>query len=169
MAEKGCAGYFPLSKLDQRLGGASCASFICQVDRVSTDELIETSRVVLPVLEQAQGPHELHAFARLGLTDVVREATFVYSHLGVPDTSDGRLEMIMITAALVIRRLKRDGARVKNSRRRCSDLMFCRYRSQFRRQGVGDLSVGSVKRAAATFSSRRQHISKEMALAMKIW
>ncbi|MCB1970709.1 MAG: hypothetical protein H6851_13520 [Geminicoccaceae bacterium] len=72
--------------------------------------------------------------------------------------------MIMITAALVIRRLKRDGARGEELAQALFDLMFADIDRNFREQGVGDLSVGKhVKRAAATFIAQTAHL--EMALA----
>lgn len=80
-----------------------------------------------------------------------------YAEWGVPDTADGRLEMIGLHAALVIRRLKREGDPGKVLAQDVFDVMFADVDRNLREGGVGDLSVGKhVKRAAQTFLARCQ-------------
>ena len=83
-----------------------------------------------------------------------REPRF-YADWGVPDTADGRLEMIGAHAALFIRRLRDEGAAGKTLAQDIFDVMFADVDRNIREQGVGDLSVGKhVKRAAQTFLAR---------------
>jgi cytochrome b pre-mRNA-processing protein 3 len=75
-----------------------------------------------------------------------------YTEWGVPDTPDGRLEMIGVHAALVMRRLRAEGEAGKILAQDIFDVMFGDVDRNIREQGVGDLSVGKhVKRAAQTF------------------
>ncbi|MEZ5825043.1 MAG: ubiquinol-cytochrome C chaperone family protein [Geminicoccaceae bacterium] len=97
---------------------------------------------------------------------VVREARrpYLYARYGVPDTTDGRLEMIMMFAALVVRRLKREGEAGESLAQALFDMMFADIDKNFREQGVSDISVGKhIKRAASTFIAQTAHL--EMALA----
>ena len=83
-----------------------------------------------------------------------REPRF-YADWGVPDTPDGRLELIGAHAALFIRRLRDEGAAGKIVAQDIFDVMFADVDRNIREQGVGDLSVGKhVKRAAQTFLAR---------------
>lgn len=78
-----------------------------------------------------------------------------YAEWGVPDTHDGRLEMIGVHAALVMRRLRAEGEAGKILSQDIFDVMFADVDRNIREQGVGDLSVGKhVKRAAKTFLAR---------------
>jgi cytochrome b pre-mRNA-processing protein 3 len=78
-----------------------------------------------------------------------------YAEWGVPDTPDGRLELIGVHAALVIRRLRAEGEAGKVLAQDIFDVMFADVDRNLREQGVGDLSVGKhVKRAAQTFLAR---------------
>jgi cytochrome b pre-mRNA-processing protein 3 len=80
-----------------------------------------------------------------------------YAEWGVPDTADGRLEMIGAHAALFIRRLRREGEAGQTLSQDIFDVMFADVDRNIREQGVGDLSVGKhVKRAARTFLARCQ-------------
>ncbi|MCB1885622.1 MAG: ubiquinol-cytochrome C chaperone family protein [Geminicoccaceae bacterium] len=91
-----------------------------------------------------------------GLVAQARRPAF-YDGLGVPDTPDGRLEMIGLHAALVMRRLRGLGGEGRDLAQALFDLMFADVDRNLREQGVGDLSVGKhVKRAARTFLARAQ-------------
>lgn len=80
-----------------------------------------------------------------------------YADWGVPDTPDGRLEMIGAHVALFIRRLRGEGEAGKTLAQDIFDVMFADVDRNIREQGVGDLSVGKhVKRAAQTFLARCQ-------------
>ena len=77
---------------------------------------------------------------------------FLYTNLGVPDTFDGRFNMISLHVFLVLRRLKSNYTRSEKTSQALFDIMFADMDQSLREIGVGDLRVGkSVKAMAATF------------------
>lgn len=78
-----------------------------------------------------------------------------YDRLGVPDTPEGRFEVLALHVGLVVRRLfslDDDGRKVGQA---LFDLMVADLDSNLRELGVGDLSVGKqVKRLAGQFYAR---------------
>jgi cytochrome b pre-mRNA-processing protein 3 len=82
-----------------------------------------------------------------------REPAFYADH-GVPDTLDGRYEMIMLHIFLILHRL-RDMPQAKDFGQALFDLLFADMDRNLREIGVGDLSVGKhVKRMAQSFYGR---------------
>jgi cytochrome b pre-mRNA-processing protein 3 len=78
-----------------------------------------------------------------------------YTACGVPDTPDGRFDMILLHAFLLLRRLKRDHAKTVALGQAVFDLMFADMDQNLREMGVGDLSVGKrVKAMAQAFYGR---------------
>ena len=78
-----------------------------------------------------------------------------YADWGVPDTRDGRFEMIGLHAALVMRRLRAEGRPGQELAQALFDMMFVDMDRSLREIGVGDLSVGKyVKSMAQTFFAR---------------
>ncbi len=65
-----------------------------------------------------------------------------YERLAVPDTPDGRFDVLMVHAALVLRRLRRDHAATETMAQALFDLMFDDMDENLREMGVGDLAVG---------------------------
>jgi cytochrome b pre-mRNA-processing protein 3 len=87
-----------------------------------------------------------------------------YAHLGVPDTNDGRLELIGLHAALVMRRLTREGDAGQALAQDLFDLMFADIDRTLRELGVGDLSVGKkVKSIASSFMGRAAALEAALA------
>jgi len=84
-----------------------------------------------------------------------RQPDFYRSH-GVPDTLDGRFDMIILHAFLVSRRLKAIKSETSQSLNQILfDLMFADMDSSLREIGIGDLSVGKkVKAMAQAFYGR---------------
>lgn len=70
----------------------------------------------------------------------VRQPVF-YVEQGVPDTVDGRFELIMLHAALVVRRLKAIGPEGQALAQALFDVMFRDMTLALREIGVGDLSI----------------------------
>jgi cytochrome b pre-mRNA-processing protein 3 len=69
-----------------------------------------------------------------------RQSTF-YAELGVPDTIEGRFDMIVLHLALVIRRLRASGPAAQEPIQNLFD-HFCRDMDHnLREMGVGDLTV----------------------------
>jgi len=78
-----------------------------------------------------------------------------YRDLGVPDTLDGRFDMIVLHAFLVLHRLTTEGQAQGPVGQALFDLMFADMDASLRELGVGDLSVGKkVKQMATGFYGR---------------
>jgi cytochrome b pre-mRNA-processing protein 3 len=80
-----------------------------------------------------------------------------YAEWGVPDTVDGRFDMIVLHAVLVIDRLAREEGAAKVFAQGLTDELFADMDRSLREMGVGDLSVGKkVRRMAEVFYGRAQ-------------
>ncbi|MEH6403158.1 MAG: ubiquinol-cytochrome C chaperone family protein [Sneathiella sp.] len=78
-----------------------------------------------------------------------------YLEAEVPDTVDGRFEMISLHAFLLMRRLKFDESNMGVLSQDVFDLMFADMDQSLREIGVGDLAVGKrVKEMAKVFYGR---------------
>jgi cytochrome b pre-mRNA-processing protein 3 len=78
-----------------------------------------------------------------------------FTTLGVPDTLDGRFELICLHAFLYLHRLKAEGAPATALGQLFVDLMFTDFDRSLREIGTGDLSVGrQIKRMAEAFYGR---------------
>jgi cytochrome b pre-mRNA-processing protein 3 len=78
----------------------------------------------------------------------------LYSDVGVPDTPEGRFELVALHLFLALEPIKSDSTAIELSRRTIeafvTDMDDC-----MREMGVGDMAVGKkVKRAAAAFYER---------------
>lgn len=79
----------------------------------------------------------------------------LFAGLGVPDTLDGRYEMVALHTFLVLRRLKRDHQATAVLAQALFDRMFMDFDNALREAGVGDLGVGRrVKQMATGFYGR---------------
>ncbi|WP_025898492.1 ubiquinol-cytochrome C chaperone family protein [Sneathiella glossodoripedis] len=78
-----------------------------------------------------------------------------YLETDVPDTVDGRFEMVSLHCFLVLRRLKREGENGQELAQTLFDRMFADMDHSLREIGVGDLSVGKrIKAMAQVFYGR---------------
>ena len=78
-----------------------------------------------------------------------------YLHCNVPDTVDGRFDMIVLHVVLVMRRLKRDHDQAAETAQALFDLMFADMDQNLREMGVGDIGIGKrVKALAKSFFGR---------------
>jgi cytochrome b pre-mRNA-processing protein 3 len=74
---------------------------------------------------------------------------------GVPDTLDGRYEMLALHAFLVLHRLKAEGAATRRFAQFLFDAMFADLDRALREMGASDIGVGKrVKAMAAGFYGR---------------
>lgn len=88
------------------------------------------------------------------IVEAARQPEF-YLEVAVPDTLDGRYEMISLHSFLVMRRLKKSGKTFQNLSQTVFDLMFQDMDQSLREIGVGDLSVGKrIKKMAQVFYGR---------------
>jgi cytochrome b pre-mRNA-processing protein 3 len=79
-----------------------------------------------------------------------------FDRMAVPDTLDGRFDLIALHAALVIRRVRHEpDPRAKELAQAVFDAMFADMDLNLREMGVGDLAVGKrVKRMWEAFHGR---------------
>jgi len=103
-----------------------------------------------------QAPHDGEA-VRTVYGTIVRQARSpaFYEILGVPDTPDGRFDMIVLHAYLVFRRLRGTDAETKAFAQALFDLMFADMDNNLREMGIGDTGVATrVKGMAKGFYGR---------------
>ncbi len=73
-----------------------------------------------------------------------RHRTF-YAEMGVPDTIEGRLDMLVLHLFLVLRRLKQDGK--KDFAQALTEAFFSDVEDNFREIGVSDQAIAKKMRA----------------------
>jgi cytochrome b pre-mRNA-processing protein 3 len=98
--------------------------------------------------------------------DLVNQARMpvFYRELGVPDTPEGRFEMVGLHAALLVRRLRAAGTPGRALAQELFDVMFADMDESLRHLGVGDLSVGKqIKRLAGHFYARLHALDRALA------
>ena len=85
-----------------------------------------------------------------------------YADAGVPDTVDGRFDMIVLHVCLLVLRLNKEGsAEAKKFAQAVFDEMFMDMDHSLREMGVGDLSVGKkIKKMARVFYGRASAYEK---------
>ena len=90
----------------------------------------------------------------LAVVEQARNPIF-YARYGVPDTVDGRFDMVTLHVFLVLRRLRRDGHAGAELGQLLFDAMFDDMDRNLREMGVGDLGVGRrVKAMGKAFYGR---------------
>jgi len=78
-----------------------------------------------------------------------------YSAWGVPDTLDGRFDMLALHAFLVVHRLKRQGEPARRFSRHLFEFMITDMDRSMREMGIGDMGVAPrVKAMAKGFNGR---------------
>ncbi len=83
-----------------------------------------------------------------------------YARLGVPDTVEGRFELVTLHLLLLWRWLQRRPERQGALAQTMIDVFFTDLDRNLREMGVGDLSVGKhVKRIAGSFLARTRDLS----------
>jgi cytochrome b pre-mRNA-processing protein 3 len=88
------------------------------------------------------------------LVETARAEHF-YRDMGVPDTVDGRFEMIVVHMFLMLNALKGEEAGLEALRQGLTDTFFKDMDRSLREMGVGDLSVGKkVRKMAEAFYGR---------------
>ena len=80
-----------------------------------------------------------------------------FTQFGVPDTVDGRFDLIILHILLLIRRLRGNGKLAGEMSQSVLNHMFSDMDRNLREMGVGDLSVGKqVKKMAKAFYGRSE-------------
>jgi cytochrome b pre-mRNA-processing protein 3 len=87
-----------------------------------------------------------------------------YRDMGVPDTVEGRFEMVALHVFLALRRLRAGGEPGKDLGQKLFDVLFDDMDQTLREMGVGDLSVGKkIKAMASSFYGRMQAYDERQA------
>lgn len=94
-----------------------------------------------------RGGRERAGFALYGHAVGAARRPFFYDVLAVPDTLDGRFDVIGLHVSLLIRRLRHDRPPGPALAQAVFDAMFADMDINLRELGVGDLSVGKKVRA----------------------
>lgn len=90
----------------------------------------------------------------MALVKQARDPVF-FADWGVPDTREGRLEMVSLHAILLMRRLKAAGEEGQAAARELLELYLADLDRHMREWGVGDLSVGKhMHKVAESFFAR---------------
>jgi cytochrome b pre-mRNA-processing protein 3 len=124
--------------------------------------------------------HERAGFELYGIAVAAAREPFLYTTIGVPDTFNGRFDMIALHVFLVIRRLAREPFPGPDLAQAVFDAMFSDMDMTLREMGVGDLSVGGKVRVMwEAFHGRAASYSKalqvgdfpalEAALTRNVW
>jgi cytochrome b pre-mRNA-processing protein 3 len=126
-------------------------------------------------------PHERSAFALYGAAVAQARQPVFFETLGVPDTLDGRFDLVSLHTGLLVCRISRDAdPRAKDLAQAVFDAMFADMDLNLREMGVGDLSVGKrVKKMWEAFHGRAQAYDQALragdlaglaeALARNVW
>ena len=100
-------------------------------------------------------PHEEAALTLYGLIVAQARQPYFYRDLKVPDTVEGRYDMIIMHAFLVFYRFKNEDEETRELGQVVFDTMFKDLDQSLREMGVGDMGVGPrIKKMAASFYGR---------------
>jgi cytochrome b pre-mRNA-processing protein 3 len=92
------------------------------------------------------------AYARL--LQQARQATF-YSDYGVPDSFDGRFDLLVLHVFLLVNRAQKDGAAGKDFNQALFDATFADMDQTLREMGIGDMGVPKhMRRMMRGFNGR---------------
>jgi cytochrome b pre-mRNA-processing protein 3 len=120
---------------------------------VSIDQKAQKTMPLSTLFRKAGPPENIHEIYRI-IVDQARQPRF-YTDFGVPDTVDGRFEMVTLHAFLVLRRLKGATESSTNAAQDLFDLMFEDMDVSLREMGAGDMGVGKrVKAMVQAFYGR---------------
>jgi cytochrome b pre-mRNA-processing protein 3 len=124
--------------------------------------------------------HEQAGIALYGASVAAARDPWLYLSLGVPDTLDGRFDLIALHAFLLVHRLQDEAAPGPDLAQAVFDAMFSDMDNNLREIGVSDLTVGKRVRAMwEAFHGRAKayaaaleatdRLALETALARNVW
>ena len=93
------------------------------------------------MFSRSRSPRRIAAQLYSDVVAAARAPAF-YADLTVPDTIEGRYEMIVLHVVLLLRRLRQPGAGQKKLAQALVDFMAADLDRSIRELGVGDMSVG---------------------------
>ncbi|TRO94513.1 ubiquinol-cytochrome C chaperone [Glycocaulis profundi] len=102
-----------------------------------------------------RNPHKAAAARLYDQTVAAARRPGFYGDGGVEDSVDGRFDLIVLHASLVMRRLREGGEAGQGAAQALFDRMFDDMDAALREMGVGDTSVGKkIKKMAEAFYGR---------------
>lgn len=105
-------------------------------------------------LKRRRSNQELFDQLYASLSDASR-APYFFAEMNVPDTVDGRFDMLTLHAVLVLERLRQLPSPADDFAQDFVDDLFKRFDAALREMGVGDISVPKrMKRIASHFLGR---------------
>jgi len=94
------------------------------------------------------------------VVEKARDPVF-YARLAVPDTVNGRFDMVVIHAMLVLRRMRGGGEQADITGKALLELLFRDMDQSLREMGVGDMGIGKhIKRMAKALFGRAEAYEK---------
>ncbi|MGB4106202.1 MAG: ubiquinol-cytochrome C chaperone family protein [Alphaproteobacteria bacterium] len=112
-------------------------------------------------LLRKKNPHSgpaRRAYARL--LECVRARVF-YETYGVPDSFDGRFDLLVLHVFIVINRLAREGEQAQEFNQALFDVMFADMDQTLREMGIGDMGVPKHQRRMMKAFNGRMHAYDE--------
>ncbi|HLI13733.1 MAG TPA: ubiquinol-cytochrome C chaperone family protein [Alphaproteobacteria bacterium] len=103
----------------------------------------------LSLFSKSRGEAEAGRALYEAAVEQARQPVF-YARLGVPDSLDGRFDMVALHVFLLLHRLKTEGPPGARLAQSLFDTMFQDMDQSLREMGVGDLGVGRRVKAMAT-------------------
>jgi cytochrome b pre-mRNA-processing protein 3 len=127
-----------------------------------------------------RGRHDRVGFELYGAAVTAARDPFLYTGLRVPDTLDGRFDMVGLHTFLLIQRLKRETSPGPDLAQAVFDAMFSDMDVNLREMGVGDLAIGRKVRvmweafhgrsvAYAAAMSTGDMVALDAALERNVW
>lgn len=129
---------------------------------------------MLNLLRKSQDRKQLAAALQEQLIARARAPVF-YAALGVADNMDGRFDLVILHAWLVLERLKAAG--LDAAAQALTDVLFVGFDEALREQGIGDMGLGRRMKAMANafygrlkaYSTARDEGELAAALAKNVW
>ncbi|HXS06449.1 MAG TPA: ubiquinol-cytochrome C chaperone family protein [Rhizomicrobium sp.] len=129
---------------------------------------------MLNLLRKSAARKEFAAKLEAQLVARARDAYF-FRTLNVPDTVDGRFDLVALHGWLVLERLK--AAQMNAAAQALTDCLFVGFDEALREQGTGDMGMGRRMKAfanaffgrLAAYSSATDEASLAEALAKNVW
>jgi cytochrome b pre-mRNA-processing protein 3 len=118
--------------------------------------------ILARLFRRAPGPEAAATDLYRAVVEQARQPAF-YTQCGVPDSVDGRFDLIVLHAFLLFRRLKDEGAPGEAVSQAVFDTMMADMDVNLREMGVGDLGVGKrIKKMANAFYGRLKVYDREL-------
>ncbi len=157
--ESGCCSK-RLNKPTNRFISSSVVDFALSSTGVGTTavgRIIVIAAWGLPIVRRLFGSGQHEDVARrlyAGIVEQARQPSF-FAACGLPDTVDGRFDLLVLHVFLVMHRLKRDRSETAELSQALFDVLFQDMDESLRRMGAGDMGVGHrIKAMAEGFYGR---------------